>query len=48
MVNISNFLSYLAAKRKVSAKTQNQAFNAILFLFRNILHKDLNGLEKTI
>ena len=31
------FLTYLAIERKVSASTQNQAFNAILFLYRNVL-----------
>lgn len=31
-----SFISYLALKRNVSASTQNQAFNAILFLFRNV------------
>lgn len=30
------YLSQLALKRKVSSSTQNQAFNAILFLFRNV------------
>ena len=31
------FLTYLALERKVSASTQNQAFNAILFLYRNVV-----------
>ena len=31
------FLTYLALERKVSASTQNQAFNAILFLYRNVI-----------
>ena len=31
------YLTYLAVKRKVSASTQNQAFNSLLFLFRHIL-----------
>ena len=34
--DVQNFLSHLAIKRKVSASTQNQAFNALLFLFRYI------------
>ena len=29
---ISQFLTYLAVKKKVAASTQNQAFNALLFL----------------
>jgi integron integrase len=38
---IENFLSHLAIKKKVSKSTQNQAFNAILFLYREILEKEL-------
>lgn len=34
------FISHLATKRRVSASTQNQAFNALLLLFRDILHID--------
>jgi hypothetical protein len=34
---IETFLSHLAVNRKVSASTQNQAFNAILFLYRDVL-----------
>jgi integron integrase len=35
---ISEFLTYLAIKKKVSASTRNQALNALVFLFRNVLH----------
>lgn len=38
---IEAFLSHLAVNRNVAASTQNQAFNAILFLYREILRKDL-------
>lgn len=34
------FLSDLAVNGKVAASTQNQAFNALLFLYREILHRD--------
>jgi integron integrase len=34
---IRAYLSHLAIQRKVAASTQNQAFNAILFLFRETL-----------
>lgn len=43
-----NFLSHLALKHKVAASTQNQAFNAILFVFRNVLHKNPENLGKTV
>lgn len=41
---VEAFLSYLATERGVSASTQNQAFNAILFLYRQVLviNFDLN------
>ena len=38
------FLSDLAAKGKVAASTQNQAFNALLFLYREVVHHPL-GLQ---
>lgn len=31
---IEEFLTHLAVKRKVSASTQNQALNAIVFLYK--------------
>ncbi len=34
------YLTYLAVNCKVSASTQNLAFNALLFLYRHILKKD--------
>ena len=38
---IEAFLSHLAQEGNVSASTQNQAFNALLFLYRNVLHVEL-------
>ena len=45
---IKNFLSRLAIRDKVSKSTQNQAFNALLFLCRQVLRIDLSGLEDTV
>lgn len=43
---VKSFLSHLAVDRKVSASTQNLAFNAILFFFRNVLEREVGpGLE---
>jgi integron integrase len=39
---IEAFLTHLAVDRQVAASTQNQAFNAILFLYRDVLHQELN------
>jgi site-specific recombinase XerD len=38
---IEAFLSHLAVNLKVAAGTQNAAFNAILFLYRDVLRKEL-------
>jgi site-specific recombinase XerD len=32
----------------VSASTQNQAFSALLFLYREVLGRELSGLEQTV
>ena len=40
---IEAFLSHLAVAGNVSASTQNQAFNAILFLYRHVLEISLEG-----
>ena len=41
---VERFLSDLATTRKVAASTQNQAFNALLFLYREVLHEALGEL----
>ena len=42
---IETFLTHLAVKRNVSAGSQNQALNAILFLYRQVLKIDVPWLE---
>jgi integron integrase len=42
------FLSSLATERNVSASTQNQAFSALLYLYRDVLEHELLGLETTV
>ena len=42
---ISAFLSHLAEERNVAASTQNVAFNALLFLYRDVLNTSLPPLE---
>ena len=39
---IEAFLTHLAVEGHVSASTQNQALSALLFLYRTVLHQDLN------
>ena len=38
--DVKDFLTFLAVKKKVSASSQNQAFNALLFFFRHVLKRD--------
>ncbi len=40
---IGQFITHLAKNKKVSASTQNQALCAIVFLYKNVLQKDLNN-----
>ena len=44
---ITRFLEALATRLNVSASTQNQAFSAILFLYRTVLGRELKGLQGT-
>ena len=46
-VDVKDYLTFLAVKRKVSASSQNQAFNALLFFYRHILKKDF-GDQKDV
>lgn len=39
---INAFLTHLAVDEKVAASTQNQALSALLFLYREVLHLELN------
>jgi len=39
---VQEFLTYLASGREVSASTQNQALSALIFLYRNVLHEELD------
>ncbi len=38
---ISQFLTHLARDRNVAAGTQNQALNALVFLYKNVLQTEL-------
>jgi integron integrase len=42
---IELFLSDLAVNGHVAASTQNQAFNALLFLYREVLHQELQNIQ---
>ena len=46
--DIKDFLTYLAVKRRLSASSQNQAFNSLLFLFRDVLEIDVGHIGKAV
>jgi len=46
--DVKEFLTFLAVKRKVSSSTQNQAFNALLFFFRNVLGKEFGAVDGVV
>jgi integron integrase len=46
--DIEAFLTHLAMQRKVASATQNQALNALLFLYRRVLEVDLPWLEGVV
>lgn len=45
---VREFLTYLAVKRKVSSSTQNQALAAILFLYNQVIDKDIGWVSDVV
>ena len=43
--DVKAFLTWLAVDQGVSASSQNQAFNALLFLFRNVFGKEFGKVD---
>jgi integron integrase len=46
--DVKKFLTYLAVDQHVSASAQNQAFNGLLFFFRNILRKEFGKIDGVV
>jgi integron integrase len=46
--DVREFLTFLAVTKKVSASTQNQAFNALLFFYRHVLNKEFGKVEGVV
>jgi len=42
---IKKYLSYLAVNKHVSASTQNQALNAILFMYKEVIKKEIGWVK---
>lgn len=45
---VTEFLTHLAVRRRVSASTQNQALAALLFLYRHVLGRELPWMEEIV
>ncbi len=45
---VRGFLSALAVQHHISASSQNQAFNALLFFFRHVLGRDFGKLDGVV
>ncbi|MFZ2653987.1 MAG: integron integrase, partial [Victivallales bacterium] len=43
--DVKRFLTWLAVNRTVSASTQRQALNALVFFFRKVLERDIGDLD---
>lgn len=45
---VAAFLTHLAVARRVSASTQNQALNAILFLYKRVFERDIGLIQGVV
>lgn len=43
--DVVDFLTYLAVEKKLSASSQNQVFNALLFLYKQVLKKEFGEIK---
>lgn len=46
--DLQDFLTHLAVERKVAPATQNQALNAIVFVYRHVLEKNIENLLNAV
>lgn len=46
--DVRRFLTWLAVERNVAAATQNQALNALVFLYREVLSINLGDIAGTV
>ena len=46
--DVKEFLTHLAVKQGVSASTQNQAFNALLFFYRHVLQREFGKVDGVV
>jgi len=48
VADVKAFLSFLATKKRVSASSQNLAFNALLYLFRNVFKSEFGKIDGVV
>jgi len=46
--DVKDYLTHLAVKKKVSASTQNLAFNSLLFFFRHVLNREFGTIDGVV
>jgi site-specific recombinase XerD len=46
--DVRKYMAFLAVKQRVSASTQNQGFNAILFFFRYVLERGMCDMKDNV
>jgi hypothetical protein len=46
--DVKDFMTHLAVDMNVAVSTQNQAFNAILFLYRHVLNKQIEEIRDAV
>ena len=46
--HVKDFITHLAVDKKVSASTQNLAFNSLLFFFRHVLGKEFGTIDGVV
>ena len=46
--HLMEYLSYLAVERHVAKSTQNLAFNALLFFYRNVLDQEVGSIKNVV
>jgi integron integrase len=46
--DVKDFLTHLAAEKRIAPSTQNQAFNALLFFYRHILDEEIDNLHDVV
>ncbi len=45
---VEAFLTHLAVRGRVAASTQNQALNAVVFLYKHVLHQELGDFSSAV